>query len=100
LGSDYDGALVEYLKALAIQESVLEFVLGTEHQDAANTSNNIGEVLYTKGDYDRASVEYRNSLAIFESFLGMEQDAVNTYNNLHMVQKKKSNDNGALEGSV
>jgi tetratricopeptide (TPR) repeat protein len=64
LGSDYDGALVEYLKALAIQESVLEFVLGTEHQDAANTSNNIGEVLYTKGDYDGALVEYRKALAI------------------------------------
>ena len=47
---DYDGALVEYRKALLIQESTL----GMNHPDTATSYNNIGVALHMKGDYDGA----------------------------------------------
>jgi tetratricopeptide (TPR) repeat protein len=56
---DYDGALEQYEKALAIAESVL----GTDHP--ATTYNNIGVggLLFDEGDYDGAvtSTRSRNS---------------------------------------
>ena len=63
---DYEAALVEYKKALAIAEASL----GKDHPDTATTYKNIGSVLYRKGDYEAALVEYKKALAIQEASLG------------------------------
>jgi tetratricopeptide (TPR) repeat protein len=63
---DYDGALEEYEKSLAIIESVF----GTNHPITATVYDNIGRVLRAKGDYDGALGQFGKAMAVCESVLG------------------------------
>ena len=47
---DYDGALKQTRKALAIEESIL----GENHTDTASSYSNVGLILKTQGDLDGA----------------------------------------------
>jgi tetratricopeptide (TPR) repeat protein len=66
LKGDYDGALAQHKKALAVRESVL----GKDHPETAGRYNNIGEVLLHKGDYDGALSLHKKALAIHEVTVG------------------------------
>jgi tetratricopeptide (TPR) repeat protein len=55
---DYDGALVQYEKALAVRDSVL----GKAHLDTAAISDNIALVLNEMGDYEGALVLFQKAL--------------------------------------
>jgi tetratricopeptide (TPR) repeat protein len=68
---DYEAALVEYQKALAIQEASL----GKDHPDTATTYSNIGSVLFEKGDYEGALVEYQEGSGHSRSKLGQRNIA-------------------------
>ena len=61
---DFDGALSEYRKALAVQEAALG---GKEHHAVAQTIYDIAKVLHDKGNYCEASEEYRKAITIWQS---------------------------------
>jgi len=90
---DYDNALVQYQKALAIQEKVLD----TEHPNTATTYHNIGSVYDNMGKYEQALVYYLKALAIVEKVLGTEHPSTAaTYNNIAGVYYAKDDYDNAL----
>jgi tetratricopeptide (TPR) repeat protein len=63
---NYEDALVEYRKGLAISLKVH----GDQHPDTATFDINIGAVLNKQGNYEDALVEYRKVLPIFLNCFG------------------------------
>jgi CHAT domain-containing protein/Tfp pilus assembly protein PilF len=75
----YDEVLPLVARALEIRERVL----GPEHQDVAQTLNNLAVLYGDRGDYAKAELIYQRALAISEKTLGPEHpDVAATLTNL------------------
>jgi len=91
---DYDAALMDFRKALGIQQSILQ----TADPILATTHNNIGMVLKIKGQFDAAIQEYKAALAIQEEALGKDHaQAAMTCEHIAAVMRAQENLEGALE---
>ena len=91
---DFDAALVEFRKALKIQESIL----GKRNPSLATTHSFIGMSLKRKGNKSGALQEYETALAIQEETLGEGHvETAMTYENLASVLRSQDNLEGALE---
>eukprot|EP00978_Attheya_sp_CCMP212_P024765 scaffold78425_cov26-Attheya_sp.AAC.1 len=90
---EYDAALVEWRKGLAIEE----VALGKNHPSTAASYGNIGLALNNKGDFDAALVEYHKCLAIQEVTLGKNHpDTATCYNNIGGALDSKGGYDAAL----
>jgi tetratricopeptide (TPR) repeat protein len=66
-------------KALAIREKAL----GSEHEDVADSLNNLAGLFHGQGQYEKAEPLYQHALSIREKALGLEhEDVANSLNNL------------------
>jgi tetratricopeptide (TPR) repeat protein len=78
----FDRAIVEYHRAIDIEESGL----GRLHPTTAAIRSKIADALRLKGKCDMALVEYRHALAIFHAYLGLDHpDAVKTLEKLGLA---------------
>jgi tetratricopeptide (TPR) repeat protein len=90
-----DAALIEFRKALGIQQSIL----GTgKHQTLALTHAQIGMVMKAKGNLEDALKEYQTAAMIQEASIGTDHvQTAPTYENLTSVFRCQDNLDAALE---
>ena len=83
-----------YLRQITLAEELY----GTEHENTANSYNEIGLVYHAQGDYPKALEYYFKALEIYEKVLGKDHpNTASSYNNIGSLYYQQGNYPKALE---